>query len=116
MIVISKTTQFDREYLQNGEDFYYNFDKIEGQEVLKGLDVNEIKGLVFYFENIDINDLFNKTDFYYKGEEVDGMKVYYGYDSSYLDFRYINGKKINIQIVQNSTKTIVGYPMILCGF
>lgn len=116
VIIVSSNAIFEKQYIQNGEDFYFTFDKNEGETVLKDLNIKEIKGLVFYFNNIDINNLLNKIDFYFDGTDVEGMKVYYGCDSSYPDYRYINGKKINVQIVENSTKTIVGYPMILCGY
>lgn len=116
VIIVSSNAIFEKQYIQNGEDFYFTFDKNEGETVLKDLNIKEIKGLVFYFNNIDINNLLNKIDFYFDGTDVEGMKVYYGYDSSYPDYRYINGKKVNVQIVENSTKTIVGYPMILCGY
>lgn len=119
LIIISKSSSlFDCEKIKNGNQFYYTFDNKTGQEVLKNLKIDEIDGLVYYFDKTeDIQSIKNKLNFVYKTREViKGMEVMYGYDSSYPDFNYIDGKKTNVQIVKNSTNIIIGYPMILCGY
>jgi len=119
LIIISKYSElYDREKVQNGNQFYYTFNQEEGLKALKEINIPKIDGLVYYFDKkIGLDFIKNKINFSYEAkEEIEGMKIFYGYDKSYPDFRFLNGKKINCQIVQNSTNIIVGYPMILCGY
>lgn len=118
LVVISQNPSlFDCETLRNGNDYYFYFNEKESQNALKNLNIENIEGLVYYFDkNINLEKIKNKLNFYYKGQSIDNMVVYYGYDSTYPDFRIIDGKRINVQIVKNSTNIIVGYPLILCGY
>lgn len=44
------------------------------------------------------------------------MKILYGYKNDFSDFRFIDGKKINVQIAWAENETIVGFPLIMTGF
>lgn len=119
LIVVTKLEKlFDAEKIENGNQFYFIFDNNRGEKVLKELNIENIDGLVYYFDkNLGVDFIKNKLDFYYEAaEKIDELEIYYGFDSSYPNFTYLNGKKINVQIVKNSTNIIVGYPMILCGY
>lgn len=119
LVVISQVSNlFDQEKIQNGNQFYYTFDKINGKNIIKNLDNKDFDGLVYYFnKSVGIDRLKNKFDFVYKGKEnIQNLQIYYGYDSDYPDFVFLNGKKVNVQLVENSTNIIVGFPMILCGY
>lgn len=118
VIVTNSDSSFDSEKINNGNHFYYTFDNIKGKKVLKNLNMSEIEGLVYYFEkDFTIDKIKSKLDFCYSSQEkIDNLNIFYGYDSSYPDFRYVEGKKVNVQIVENATNFIVGYPMILCGY
>ena len=118
IVVSSSATLLNCEKLENGSQYYYLLNSKEGKKILKEISIQDIDGIVYYLDKaVGLKGIINKLDFFYQGrEKIDGLEVYYGYDSSYQDFRIIEGKKINVQIVENSTNIIVGYPMILCGY
>lgn len=118
LIIISlNSSLYDTSNIQNGNQYYYEFDKKSGEKALQNLQYDEIEGIVYYFEkDYDIKQIKNKLDFCFEGEKVDDIEIVYGYDKNYPDFRYINGKKVNVQIAENSTNIVVGYPLILCGY
>lgn len=49
-------------------------------------------------------------------QEIDGMKIIYGYTSFYKDSQYIDGKKINVMLVEKDDCVLVGFPIIMTGF
>ena len=114
-IVVSKISAlYNTPVVKNGNDYYYAF---RDRAVLDEINMNDVEGIIFYFDkSMDINILLNEMDFYYKGGIVNDIQVFYGYDSDYAEYNLIDNKKINVQIVENSTNIIVGYPMILSGF
>ena len=102
--------------VKNGNDFYYTLDKTDF--VKFNLSQNKIKGLVYYINKKYDLSYFNKKFNYciYRGGDVDGREIYYGYDKSYYDFRFVEGKKVNFQLVDDKDYWILGYPMIMTGF
>ena len=77
-----------------------------------------IHGISFYFSNDKKFDDFNKKFGYTLTEDgcLDGYSIYRGFYEGYKDFRYIDGKKINVQIAFVEETWIVGFPLILTGF
>lgn len=118
LIVSQCDSLYDVEMIENGNQYYYTFSYQQGKEVLKEIKLGNIDGLVYYFDkSIGLEKFKNNLDFCFESQEkIDGLKIFYGYDNSYPDFRYIDNKKINVQIVENSTNIIVGFPIILCGY
>ena len=118
LVIVSKLNSlFEIESVKNGSDYYYTFDKILGEKVLKNINKEEIESIVFYFDrDYSLKKIQNKMDYIYKGGSVSELEIYYGYDKDYSDYRIIDGKKVNVQIVKNSTNIIVGYPLILTGY
>lgn len=49
-------------------------------------------------------------------QKIDGMKIIYGYTSSYKDSQFIDGKKINVMLVEKDDCVLVGFPIIMTGF
>ena len=101
--------------IKNGEQFYYLFDQ-NFDKALSNFD--KIDGLnTYYQKDFKKEELLKKHDVqsYYTSSSA-GIEIVYGYTNSYHDFRYVNGKKINIQIAFTDTEVVVGFPLILTGF
>lgn len=49
-------------------------------------------------------------------QEIDGMKIIYGYTSFYKDSQCVDGKKINVMLVEKDDCVLVGFPIIMTGF
>ena len=77
-----------------------------------------IKGFNLYFDknfNLDIY-LKQLNAIVYKSCDVDSKEIYYGYTNIFNDFRFVDGKKINLQIAKDENAVIIGFPLILTGF
>lgn len=117
IIVSSSECLYDTDFVRNGNKYYYSFDKNQGEKALENIKSEEVEGLVYYFDlNYNLKNLKNKLDYCYKGGSASGIEIYYGYDKQYKDYRIVNRKKVNVQIVKNSTNIIVGYPLILTSY
>ena len=118
VVVSKKDDLFESQKIKNGNQFYYSFDFSEGKEVLSQIKVNDFDGLVFYLDkNSSLNAVLNNLDFCFKGKsEIENLQTFYGYDKNYHDFRIVDNKKVNVQVVVNSTNIVVGYPLILCSY
>ena len=115
VVISSKTLNYSN--IKNGNDYYYTFDKKQTDELRK-IDICDIKGLVFYISKQYKIDTFQKKfNFLITNKsKIDEKDAYYGYDKNYHDFRIIDGKKINFQLVKSESNWILGYPIIMTGF
>ena len=77
---------------------------------------DKIQGFNLYFSQSVKQVMQNLPGQFYQSQDVEGMQVFYGYTNLYDDFRYVAGKKINVQIAQQQNQVIVGFPLILTGF
>ena len=116
-VIIISNKKLNYSNIKNGNDFYYTFDKNQTKE-LKEINICDIKGMVFYISKQYSIDNFQKQfNFLITNKsKIDEKDVYYGYDKNYHDFRIIDGKKINFQLVKSEDNWILGYPMIMTGF
>ena len=116
VIVSSKPLTYRTFLIQNGNDFYYEFDKNQLEVAIN--DKDHIKCYIFYFfNNLTKKDFNQYFDFIYQGNiSEQNYTIYYGYYSGYSDYEIISGKKVNFQLVQTSTQWILGFPMIMTGF
>ncbi len=118
VIVSAQKNLIDGEVTVCGEDYFYTLSKNKVENSLQSLNSSNVKGIVYYFSkdkglNYFKNDLsLTLTDKTY----VCDRQVYYGYDKSYYQYRLIDGKKINFQLVCDGENWLLGYPMILTGF
>lgn len=102
------------DYVQNGDEYIVEVYSDIERFYQKYSD--QIKGFNLYFsENVEqiIQTLSGQI---YRSQDVEGMKIYYGYTNLYNDFRYVSGKKINVQMAEQENQVIVGFPLILTGF
>ncbi len=104
------------EIVKNGNQFYYTFAG-EKYGQMKSL-FKKFDGVNFYYQSgtkeEELIKTHNISSYYFS--EVEGMKILYGYKNDFSDFRFIDGKKINVQIAWAENETIVGFPLIMTGF
>ena len=112
ILAVSDEKLADENYvLQNGKQYYYFYNDIDKLKD-KGFSAYN-----FYFDiATDLSQILDCFSFVYEGEGVDDYKIYYGYYDGYRDFRYVDGKKINVQVVKNDHEIIVGFPLIVTGY
>ena len=104
--------------VQNGEQYYYDFENTEENRViLENIDKNDVEGYVFYYQlDKKLKDFTSHFDYIYQGEAVGSYDVYYGYYAGYNDFRYVSGKKVNFHLVKTDSSWILGLPLIVTGY
>lgn len=102
---------------KNGNQYYYSFNKSQSQ-VYQNIELNNIDGIVYYLNpSFDVNKYLKNLDFYYQGGNLDnGYKIFYGYDGNIKDNIFIDGKKINTQVVVRNNDILIGNPIILTGY
>ncbi len=100
----------------SGSDFYV-MTPVEFAGNVKE-ELSNIKGYVLYFnKELDEDNLLESLMDYRSTESYQtGVKVVNGYTSKYSDYRYIEGKKYNVQVAFTEDAILVGYPLILTGF
>lgn len=100
---------------QNGNQYYYTFDNTQSDHL--NLDSLKLDGIVYYINSsFNINKYLNRLDFFYQGKSAEGYQIYYGYDADLKDFVFVDGKKINVQLVKRSEDIVLGMPLILTGY
>ena len=114
VIVVSEQEQLYQNYLINGNQYYYIFD--ENADVKQLLKQDFVSYNFYYSPDFNIEKFMSNLDFCYQGGDVEGYKLYYGYYSDFNDFRYVDGKKVNIQIALTQSEIIVGLPLITTGY
>lgn len=114
IIVVSEQEQLYQNYLINGNQYYYIFD--ENADVKQLLKQNFISYNFYFSSDFNIEKLMSNLDFYYQGGDVEGYKLYYGYYCDFNEFRYVDGKKVNIQIALTQNEIVVGLPLITTGY
>ncbi len=115
--IISKNSDIfaKEEVVKNGSQFYYILSREEAEDNVKTFD--EIDGVVLYLENSNVEKIASYYHIsYHQGKDIEDYKIYYGYTPRYSKFQFINGRKINAQIVVGNEQIILGFPMILTGF
>lgn len=118
VLVLSEKNENFTDALQNGNDFYYTFDKMEAMNILPSLDEMKcLKGVNLYFsKELSLSYFQERLDFLGERKECVEMDVYYGFYRHYKKFELVDGKKVNVQLVFTGEQWIMGLPIILTGF
>lgn len=107
---------FDQQ-IESGDDVYFIF-KNKSFDDLKTKFKNDFRGVNFYFNNsFSLNDfekMLNLT--FFENSKIDSYQVYSSFYEGFFNFRVINGKKINVQLVKTQQNWILGFPLIITGF
>lgn len=115
MVVVS-TEKLSEDYVQSGEDYYSVFQSSDGLSVIKHWENIRAKGVNLYFVDKEFDYFVQRVENLQKAADVEGQPCWQGYYGGFKDFRYINKKKINFQLVQTNDGWIMGFPYILTGF
>ena len=94
----------------------YNYVTFDANNLKKAKSIDE-DGVMLYVENSSIEKVsksLNMLDF--RRENVMGKEVVYGYTPKYQKSLILDNKKVNVQIVVDDDKLILGFPIILGGF
>ena len=112
ILVVSNKHLDGQDYIiKNGQQYYYKFDSLDSFNDKDYIAYN------FYFNNTAyFNDIVKNFSFLYRGNSIENYQIYYGYYDGYFDFRYIDGKKINVQVVVTDKQLIVGFPLVVTGY
>ena len=79
-------------------------------------ELQKAEGVILVFDK-SVDEVKNELNFkQVKVENVDGIKIIYGYTGLYSSCIHLDGKQVNVQIVQRQNQTIAGFPIILSGF
>ena len=115
-LVVVSSEKLDDNYVKNGEDFYIVLPSNEGRSVLENWENINAKGVNLYFKEKTLNYFMERVENLQKIDDINGQSCWQGYYGGFKDFRYINKKKINFQLVQTEECWIMGFPYILTGF
>lgn len=115
MVVVSSEKLSD-DYVQNGEEYYSVFKQSEGLSIIENWENVVAKGVNLYFVDKNFEYFAKRVENIQKIGDIEGQPCWQGYYSGFKDFRYINKKKINFQLVQTNEGWIMGFPYILTGF
>ena len=100
-------------YLVENADDKQIYSKKDG---VSFVDLQKAEGVILVFDS-DIDKVKNELNFkQVKKETIDGLEIFYGYTNLYSDFVYVNGKQVNVQIIERENQTVAGFPLILSGF
>ena len=112
-VVDKEIEGFDQ--IKNGNEYLTQV--YEDFENFYNLYTENIKGFNLYFKSLDINQFAKKINGQiYQSQSVENIEMYYGYTAMFKDFRYLQGRKVNVQIAVKENEVIVGFPLILTGF
>ena len=107
---------FDQQ-IESGNDIYFIF-KNKSFNDLKAKFKNDFKGVNLYFNNSfslkDFENMLNLT--FSENYKIDSYQVYSSFYEGFLDFKIVNGKKINVQLVKTQQNWVLGFPLIITGF
>lgn len=119
VVVCEKELSYLENPFQSGQDFYYT---IEGDKIATSLDSikqdqKNIKGINLYFScETPLSYFQERIDYLGEKQMLGETEVYYGYYIYYQNFKWLDGKKINVQLVYTNQGWILGLPLILTGF
>jgi hypothetical protein len=75
-----------------------------------------VEGLIIVFDCDNMKVIKNLKAHVIKIEKIEELVIYYCYCDLYPGFVYVDGKQVNVQIVERNNETIAGFPLILSGF
>jgi len=116
MVVVCQQ-KLSEEFVQNGEDYYNVFRDKKAQNILAEWESIDAKGVNLYFSlEKDLEYFSQRVENMQQVSDIDDNCCWQGYYGGFKDFRYINKKKINFQLVQTDEGWIMGFPYIITGF
>ncbi len=106
----------DASIVANGEDNIIGVNARIARYVFEKLGSSNVKGYVFKIES-SFESLKQKLDFkYFKDSSNQNQKHYYAFSNSFDNFVFVDGKKVNMHIVEKDNLLVVGFPIILTSY
>lgn len=102
------------QYTPNGSDAIIEVEPSAAAQIYQSL---QPKCTIMTLESEQMNALknyLNMTNFY--TQTLQDKTIIYGYTSKFNQCEFVDGKKINVQIVVDEYQILVGFPMIMTGF
>lgn len=102
------------QYTPNGSDAIIEVEPSAAAQIYQSL---QPKSTIMTLESEQINALknyLNMTNSY--TQTLQDKTIIYGYTSKFNQCEFVDGKKINVQIVVDEYQILVGFPMIMTGF
>ena len=119
-IVMVSSVQYDsfENYVENGDCYYYKIEKDKSEEFIKNIKKYDYSGLSFYYDKNINFEYFSKyfNNLTKNASKIDNYCCFYGYYPYFNNYKIIDGKKINVQLVQTDMEWILGFPLILTGY
>lgn len=103
----------------NGNGFLISCATQDASEVFLQLEKSKIAGecFCFYEINFDFKKLLKKLNAkIVKTEITQNIYIIYAYSNKFLNFVFVEGKKVNLQIANNNNFVTVGTPLVLGSF
>ena len=102
---------------KNGKGYIISAEQEQNRKIQNSIQKDKIQGIAFRFNgNFDTQSYLRKISAeIIFDEKIDEITFIYAYSSKFSRFVMYRGRKINIQIAQNSGETTIGYPLILIG-
>ena len=110
-VVLVSDKKLNENCIQNGNEFYHSFENDDWKKWK-----NDSSALIFYFKKFDIENFKKKCEQFYSCTDVENYKVYQGVYAGYNNFVFVDGKKVNFQLVIKENEIVLGFPMIVVGF
>ena len=102
-------------YIVKTVDGKQKYEKLKSEENSFNY-INNSDGMLMVFDLGKDDVLNNLSAKIVMEENIEGLYITYAYSTLYNDFIYVNGKQVNVQLVQKNGKTVAGMPLILSGF
>lgn len=102
------------ENIKNGQK-YYNYCKYD--EVKDLLQHNQCDALQLSFDKRNEKEIKKQCKFQeISRQKLGDIEILYGYTPFWHDCKYVDGKKVNMQIAIYDAKVIAGFPLLLTGY
>ena len=98
-------------------ELYFNFCAFE--EAKKNFEsvCERLEGVGFYLSNVSAKEVLRKLQIsQYSQSEVQGLAIYYAYTPLYDDYVWVEGKKVNLQIVEKDGCVVCGFPAVITAY
>ncbi len=98
---------------EEGKQVYIKQEKQEFSQI----ELAKNEGVILEIENSSLKEVCESLSMQIvKCEVVDGQNTIFGWTDMYSDFVWLQGKQVNVQLLESDKKIVVGFPIILSGF
>lgn len=115
-LIAEESFDFAQRHESSGDKIFNYCSLTQAKENFEHIS-EKLEGVQLYFEDMSALEILQKLQIaQYSQMEMDGMVVYLAYTTLYDDFVLVDGKKINVQIVEKDGQVVCGFPAIITGY